>query len=57
MLMSLGKLWEMGKGREACSAESVGSPGGRHDLVTERQQQLLITLLELITEERKKWIQ
>lgn len=56
MLMSLGKLWGMGKDREACSAESVGSPGVRHDLVTGQQQQLLITLLELIIEERKKWI-
>ena len=56
MLMSLGKLWEMGKDREACSAESVGSPGVGRDLVTDQQQQLLMTLLELIIGERKKWI-
>ena len=36
--MSLGKLWEMAKDREAWVLQSMGSQRVRHDLATEQQQ-------------------
>ena len=39
--MSLSKLWEMVKDREAWYAESMGSQRVRHELVTEQQQSFL----------------
>ena len=39
--MSLSKLWEMVKNREAWHAESMGSQRVRHELVTEQQQSFL----------------
>ena len=39
--MSLSKLWEMVKDREAWHAESMGSRRVRHKLVTEQQQSFL----------------
>ena len=38
MDMSLSKLWEIVKGREAWSAAATGWQRVRHDLVTEQQQ-------------------
>ena len=38
MGLSLGKLWEMVKGREAWHAAIHGSQRVRHDLATEQQQ-------------------
>ena len=42
MDMSLCKLWEMVKDREACMLQSMGSQKVRHDLATEQQQQSLM---------------
>ena len=36
--MSLSKLQEMGKEREACVLQSMGLQGVGHDLVSEKQQ-------------------
>ena len=36
MDMSLSKLWEMIKNREACVLQSMGSQRVRHDLVTKQ---------------------
>ena len=41
MDMSLNKLWEMVKDREACMLQSMGSQKVRHDLATEQQQSLM----------------
>ena len=38
MDMSLSKLWELVKDREACILQSMGSQRVRHDLLTEQQQ-------------------
>ena len=38
MDMSLGKLWEMVKGRDAWHAAIPGTQRVRHDLATEQQQ-------------------
>ena len=38
MDMSLSKLWEIVKDREACVLQTMGLQRVRHDLVTEQQQ-------------------
>ena len=38
MDMSVGKLWELVTGREACHAVVMGLQRVRHNLVTEQQQ-------------------
>ena len=38
MDMSLSKLWELVKDREACVLQFMGSQRVRHDLLTEQQQ-------------------
>ena len=38
MDLSLNKLWEIVKGREACMLQSMGSQRIRHNLATEQQQ-------------------
>ena len=46
MDMSLSKLWEMVKDREAWLLQLTGSQRVRHDLVTKQQQQLFKEGLE-----------
>ena len=41
MDLSLNKLWEIVKGREACMLQSMGSQRIRHNLATEQQYPLL----------------
>ena len=41
MDMNLSKLQEIGKDREACVLQSMGSQRVRHDLETEKQQILI----------------
>ena len=51
MEMSLSKLQETVKDKEAWCAESMGSQKVGHDLVTEQQQSLLLLTLLLIMKE------
>ena len=39
MEMTLGKLWEMVKDREACMMQSMGSQRVGHDWLTEQQEE------------------
>ena len=41
MDLSLNKLWEIVKGREACMLQSMGSQRIRHNLATEQQQVII----------------
>ena len=45
MDMSLNKLWELVKDREACVLQFMGSQRVRHDLLTEQQHNLLLNLV------------